>query len=146
MFEWFKRKQIAAPPDASQRCEVSGCTARAIFHITWAPDRQFAKEEHLCDEHARITITAYKPTPREPKTPVMATNGKTAFEIEYVVVTDGYPEQCIYLRECHGERLVPILTGYFEATAKHQAQRPAVTKALDARRNGDSDAGAGRQG
>jgi bifunctional DNase/RNase len=39
------------------------------------------------------------------------------FEIDFVVITDIYDQQAVYLQEVDGTRFFPMLTGIFEATS-----------------------------
>lgn len=99
-------------------CNAADCKEEACFFITWAEDRRCVKFSELCDEHARIALTSAGPPEPVPR-PFQSRSTNDAFEVdlEYVVVTTRYPEQCVYLRDPNDRCHVPFLTGYYEALA-----------------------------
>jgi uncharacterized protein len=131
MFNWFRRNRIKQPNPGSKRCDVAGCEDEACFFITWAENRKCVKKEDLCDEHARMALTSSPPDPRPRPIPSRSTQDAMEVDVEFVVVTSRYPEQCIYLRDPNESCHVPILTGYCEAVAlSHQLKVEPVSRPL----------------
>lgn len=76
-------------------------------------------EQHLCERHARELLEPGAPIAR--KLRFTGRRGRldhaAQFEIALVVISEIHDEQLIYLVEVEGTRVVPIITGFFEATA-----------------------------
>lgn len=99
------------------QCTFEGCNQKATFHLTHVESRKCVREEHLCEQHARTTITGYGTLNRRPsRMPSIRPEGKQ-FDIDLIIISEIHDQQLVYLREVGGDQKVPILTGIFEATA-----------------------------
>jgi uncharacterized protein len=99
------------------QCTSSGCTEEATFHLTHVVDRKCKKEEHLCEDHARVTLTSWFSSPTGRSMSAHKLNGARHYEIDMIVISEKYSQQVVYLREVGGDRRITILCGIFEATS-----------------------------
>ena len=98
-------------------CTYSGCGNKATFHLTYVEDRAAVREQHLCEDHARMTLTSdVEPPVRCSRTPQVLESAKH-FDIDMIIISETNDNQVIYLREVGGDQRVPILIGIFEATS-----------------------------
>jgi bifunctional DNase/RNase len=75
------------------------------------------REQHFCEHHARDVVTSYSSDPWPGFSGRRASlSGAQQFEISFVIITEVYDQQCVYLHEVDGPRLFPLLIGIFEAT------------------------------
>ena len=99
------------------QCETKGCSSNAVFHITWVDSRHCKQEQHFCEEHAHQVLTNHDYSiPVGSGTPAFAA-GARSFDIDVLIITEAYDQQCVYLHEVGGRRFVPIFIGIFEAAA-----------------------------
>jgi uncharacterized protein len=99
------------------QCTCPGCKELATFHLSWIENRRCVKEQHLCEEHARVALTPYPPPAWEFSGTRHGLDGARQFEIFLVVIEEIYNKPVVYLREVDGPKRVPILIGIFEATS-----------------------------
>ena len=105
------------PREHQLRCEVGGCDARAVFHLSWIQIRRCQREQHMCEEHAQSVLLGHDfDKPVGTGNPAFADKAK-CFDIDLVVISEIHDQQVVYLREVGGNRYFPILIGIFEATA-----------------------------
>jgi len=97
------------------QCTFSGCEEKATFHLSWIENRRCAKEQHLCAEHTRVTLTQYPPPAPEFSEKRHRLDGARQFEIFLVIISEINEQQVVHLREADGSRRIPILIGIFEA-------------------------------
>jgi uncharacterized protein len=102
-------------------CEATGCSDRSVFHLTWTQFRRSIREQHFCEEHAKPVLTGHDFGQATGHGTPATTDGAKCFDIELVVITERYEEQCIYLKEVGGNRYFPLLIGIFEATVLDRA-------------------------
>lgn len=98
------------------QCTSIECDEKATFHITYIEARKCVQEKHLCENHARITLTSDPIFPIRHSQPACKLDGAKHFEIDMLVISELHDQQVIYLREVNGDKRIPILTGIFEAT------------------------------
>ena len=99
------------------QCTSPSCDQNAPFHLTWIEDRRCVKEEHLCEEHAKLTLVPYGKNPRKPSGAPSQVQGATEFDLDLIVISEIHEQQVVYLREVGGSRHFPVLIGIFESTA-----------------------------
>jgi uncharacterized protein len=101
------------------QCVSSGCQDKATFHLSWIENRRCAKEEHLCEKHARAKLTpvGYHGPSSAFSGIRKAVDDARQFEIGLIVISETNDQQVIYLYEVDGSRRFPILTGIFETTS-----------------------------
>lgn len=99
------------------QCTSPGCKESATFHLSWIQNRHCVDEQHLCEKHARTRLTPYPPPALEFTGTRHRLDHARQFEIFLVVIEEVYNKPVIYLREADGSRRIPVLLGYFEATA-----------------------------
>jgi bifunctional DNase/RNase len=94
------------------------------------------REEHLCENHARITLTSgFFPPVGRLRTASML-EGPKQFDIDMIIISEVNEQQVVYLREVSGEQRIPILIGLFEATSldrrvkAYEAPRPLTHDAM----------------
>ncbi|MGO8744594.1 MAG: bifunctional nuclease family protein [Thermoguttaceae bacterium] len=109
------------------QCASPSCDQKAAFHLTWIEDRRCAKEEHLCGDHAKLTLVPYGMEPREPSGTPRTLDGATEFDLDLIVISEIQEIQAVYLREVGGSRHFPILIGLFEATTLDRRIRGLFT-------------------
>lgn len=93
------------------------CSNRAVFHLTFARQRKCFEEKHLCEEHARQTLTQFGDEKLPPIGKPARLGDATEFDVDAVVISEINETQVIYLREVGGLRRFPILIGIFEASS-----------------------------
>jgi bifunctional DNase/RNase len=110
-------KQTRISKGKAMQCASPSCEQKATFHLTWIEDRRCAKEEHLCENHAKMTIVPYVTEPTKSSGTPRTLDGATEFDLDFLVMTEISEQQVVYLREVGGSRRIPIIIGMFEATA-----------------------------
>jgi uncharacterized protein len=122
------------------QCTWSDCTDNACFHISWIENRRSAKEQHLCEEHARVMLTpgVYgRLSSTFPGTRKVVDHA-AQFEIGLIVISEINDQQVVFLCEVDGTRRFPMLIGIFEATSldrclkRFPSPRPLTHDALAA--------------
>jgi uncharacterized protein len=99
------------------QCTSSECIEKATFHLAYIEERKCVREEHLCENHARSTLTSADFPPIVREKPECKLEGAKHFEINMIVISEINDQQVVYLHEVGGNKNIPILIGIFEATS-----------------------------
>jgi bifunctional DNase/RNase len=132
------RNRFVRQEHKRMQCTSSECNEQATFHLSWIQNRRCVNEEHLCEKHARATLTPYPPTASEYTGTLHRLDRAKQFEIFLVVIEEIYNQPVVYLRAADGPRRVPILIGVFEATSldrtlkRYESPRPLTHDAMAA--------------
>lgn len=108
-------------------CSAAECRERATFHISWFESRRCEREEHLCEDHARIVLTnlafdRFKGVDAGERIPAAQ-----CFDIRLIIISEVNDQQVVYLQEVNGVRIVPLLIGIFEATSLDRFLKGSTT-------------------
>src|SRR6516162_10681259 len=96
-------------------CTYPNCYQKANLHLSWIEDRHCAKEQHLCEPHAKAVLTSEPWPVVKFSLPRQARADARQFDFLLIVISEIHDQQVVYLQEVGGSYRIPLLIGIFEA-------------------------------